>query len=75
MEGSSSPDELEESRSRADQIVQVSVQAVDAEMAGEPVDKVYRTLNARLHAGGVARDSEELWEYADSISEGRPLEP
>jgi len=72
MEESGTREHLGESLSRAEQIVRLSVRAVSAEMAGQPVDRVFRALNARLHAGGVARDSEEVWEYADSISGGTP---
>ena len=74
MEESGTREHLEESLSRAEQIVRLSVRAVSAEMAGQPVERVFRALNARLHAGGVARDSEEVWEYADSISGGAPLD-
>jgi hypothetical protein len=72
MEESGSRGHLEESLSRSEQIVRLSVRAVSSEMAGQPVDRVFRALNARLHASGVARDSEEVWEYADSISAGAP---
>jgi hypothetical protein len=72
MEESRTREQLGQDQSRVDQLVELSVRAVSAEMAGQPVDKVFRALNARLHAGGVARDSEEVWEYADSISDGTP---
>jgi hypothetical protein len=60
----------QESRRRSDQIAQVVVRFVNADMTGRPVDQVYRALNARLHAADVALDSEEVWEYADLISDG-----
>ena len=72
MEEPMTQEQLEQDRSRAENLVQLAVRAVSAELAGQPVDRVFRVLNARLHSGGVARDSEELWEYAESISSGTP---
>lgn len=65
---------LEESQRRTDQIAQVVIRHVDAEMAGRPADQVYRVLNARLHAAGVPLDLDQVRQLADSISDGaRPL--
>jgi hypothetical protein len=64
------PHELPDSRRRTDQIASMVVRQVYADMSGRPVDQVYRALNARLHASKVALPAEEVWEYADSISDG-----
>lgn len=60
----------EQSRRRTDQTVEVVVRHVDAEQSGRPADEVYRVLNARLHAADVPLDSEQVREYAESISHG-----
>jgi len=57
-------------RSTTDQLEQMVLRAVAADMSGGPTDQVYRVLNARLHASGVAPDTEEVWERAGEISRG-----
>jgi hypothetical protein len=61
---------LEESQRRTDQIAQVVIRHVDAEMAGRPADQIYRALNARLHAAGVPLDLDQVRQLANSISDG-----
>jgi hypothetical protein len=53
-----------------DQLEQLVVRSVYAEMVGRPVDQVYRVLVARLGAADVVLPSERIWEHADSISDG-----
>jgi hypothetical protein len=57
-------------RTTADQVEQMVLRAVAADMSGGSTDQVYRVLNARLHASGVAPDTEEVWERAGEISSG-----
>jgi len=66
---------LEESQRRTDQITQVVIRHVDAEMAGRSADQVYRVLNARLHAAGVPLDLDQVRQVAESISDARRLAP
>jgi len=48
------------------------IHVLDTEMAGAPVDFVYRELVVRLRAEGLHESSiEELWKYADAISDGK----
>jgi hypothetical protein len=54
----------------ADLVAPMVVRAVNEDMSGRPVDKVYRVLNARLHAGGASLATDEVWELADAISDG-----
>jgi hypothetical protein len=61
---------LEESQRRIEQVTQVVVRHVYADMMGRPADQVYRVLNARLHAADVPLDSEQVRQYAESISDG-----
>jgi hypothetical protein len=61
---------LEESQRRTEQITQVVVRHVYADMMGRPTDQVYRVLNARLHAADVPLDNEQVRQYAQSISDG-----
>jgi len=60
----------QDGRRTADQLEQMVLRAVAADMAGGPREQVYRVLNARLHASGVAPDTEEVWERASEISRG-----
>lgn len=66
---------LKESRRRTDQITQVVIRHVSAEMAGRPADQVYRVLNARLHAAGVPLDLDQVRQLAESISDARRMAP
>ena len=66
---------LEESQRRTDQITQVVIRHVNAEMAGRPEDQVYRVLNARLHAAGVPLDLDQVRQLAESISDARRIAP
>jgi hypothetical protein len=61
---------------RPDQVAEVVVRSVDADMSRRPAERVYRALNARLHADGVALDTEKVREYADadSTSDGTRIE-
>lgn len=72
--------DVQDGRRTADQMEQVEqvvLRAVTADMSGGPTDQVYRVLNARLHASGVAPDTEEVWELAGEISrgDGTPEDP
>jgi len=63
-------DETPGSRSATDHMALMVVRSVAAEMTGVPADRVYRVLNARLHASGAAPDEDEIWSHATAISDG-----
>jgi hypothetical protein len=63
-------DETPGGRGATDHMTVMVVRSVAADMAGVPVDRVYRVLNARLHASGAAPDEDEIWAHATAISDG-----
>ena len=63
-------DETPGGRGATDHMTVMVVRSVAADMAGGPVDRVYRVLNARLHASGSAPDEDEIWAHATTISNG-----
>ena len=63
-------DETPGGRSATDHLTLMVIRSVAADMAGVPADRVYRVLNARLHASGAAPDEDEVWAHATTISNG-----
>ena len=61
----------EQAQHDVDPMTRQVINDLDRDMAGAPVQFVYRELVVRLRAEGL-RDSsiDELWEYADAISDG-----
>ena len=62
--------ENEQHQPETDPLVQLVVRSVYGEMLGRPVNEIHRALNARLHAAHVTLASEDIREYAESISDG-----
>jgi hypothetical protein len=61
----------EQGKHDVDPRARLVLQGLYRDMAGAPVDFVYRELVARLRAEDLRESSiDELWEYADAISDG-----